>query len=301
MRVVSYGPPKGLVVPRSEEGATRYVKVYGIDFTSAPSEAKPITCAVCQFAEETLELDFLVEIQSLEVFSNFLASEGPWIAGVDFPFGQPRPLVQALGWPENWEDMVRRVASMSMEEFETALGGYRDARPEGRKQPLRESDRRAGALSPMMLHGVPVGRMFFRGAPLLASAAVSVLPCRPMESGERIVLEAYPGLLVRRLVGEAPYKSDRRDRQSAEQRSARLAILEQLVSSGLREIYGFDLSLHAEMAGDMADDPKGDHLDAMLCAVQAAWAWSRRDAGFGIPDGADALEGWIVDPATNQH
>ncbi|MES9967114.1 MAG: hypothetical protein ABW074_07580, partial [Sedimenticola sp.] len=47
----------------------------------------------------------------------------------------------------------------------------------------------------------------------------------------------------------------------------------------------------------LVDDPKGDGLDALLCAVQAAWAWSRRDRGYGIPDDVDRLEGWITDPA----
>jgi hypothetical protein len=34
-------------------------------------------------------------------------------------------------------------------------------------------------------------------------------------------------------------------------------------------------------------------LDAVLCAVLAAWGWQRRDANYGLP-AHDALEGWIV-------
>ena len=41
-------------------------------------------------------------------------------------------------------------------------------------------------------------------------------------------------------------------------------------------------------------DASGDTLDAVLCALQAAWAWQRRDAGFGEPPQMDALEGWIA-------
>ena len=44
-------------------------------------------------------------------------------------------------------------------------------------------------------------------------------------------------------------------------------------------------------------DAQGDLVDAVLCAVQAAWAWRRKDDGWGIPQGCDRLEGWIVDPA----
>lgn len=37
-------------------------------------------------------------------------------------------------------------------------------------------------------------------------------------------------------------------------------------------------------------------LDALLCAIQAAWAWTQRDQGFGLPKHVDPLEGWIADP-----
>jgi hypothetical protein len=37
-------------------------------------------------------------------------------------------------------------------------------------------------------------------------------------------------------------------------------------------------------------------LDALVCAIQAAWAWTRRDHGFGLPEHVDPLEGWIADP-----
>ena len=44
------------------------------------------------------------------------------------------------------------------------------------------------------------------------------------------------------------------------------------------------------------DDTSGDMLDAVLCALQAAWAWSQRDNNYGIPKHANKLEGWIADP-----
>lgn len=34
-----------------------------------------------------------------------------------------------------------------------------------------------------------------------------------------------------------------------------------------------------------------------MCAIQAAWAHQQRDRGYGIPQGCDRLEGWIVDPS----
>ena len=46
---------------------------------------------------------------------------------------------------------------------------------------------------------------------------------------------------------------------------------------------------------ELVEDPKGDRLDALLCAVQAAWAWLNRDWLVGNPR-IDPVEGWIADP-----
>ena len=66
-----------------------------------------------------------------------------------------------------------------------------------------------------------------------------------------------------------------------------------LLDGACRETYGFDLD--APMT--LANDPSSDELDALLCALQAAWGWSMRERGYGAPDGYDRLEGWICDPA----
>ena len=44
----------------------------------------------------------------------------------------------------------------------------------------------------------------------------------------------------------------------------------------------------------LIDDPTADLLDAVLCAVQAAWASAQPD--YGIPPHCERAEGWIVDP-----
>lgn len=44
-------------------------------------------------------------------------------------------------------------------------------------------------------------------------------------------------------------------------------------------------------------DAPGDTLDAVICSLQAAWAWGRRDRDWDIPPGTDPNESWIVDPA----
>jgi hypothetical protein len=51
------------------------------------------------------------------------------------------------------------------------------------------------------------------------------------------------------------------------------------------------------MADILIREPMADNLDAVLCAIQAAWAYTQRDEGYGIPAGCNKDEGWIVDPA----
>ncbi|QDU05934.1 hypothetical protein V6x_56780 [Gimesia chilikensis] len=55
-------------------------------------------------------------------------------------------------------------------------------------------------------------------------------------------------------------------------------------------------------------DTKADLLDSVLCAVQASWAYKKRESGYGVPyfDTDDPvkrqieLEGWITDPALHE-
>jgi len=73
---------------------------------------------------------------------------------------------------------------------------------------------------------------------------------------------------------------------------ARHDILNAILDGGLRESYG----LIVESPPDLADDPGGDHLDALLSAIQAACVWTKRDARFGAPREVDVVAGWIADP-----
>ena len=269
--------------------------IFGIDFTSAPSPRKPITCAVCDLSESTLYVKGLQALTSFGAFEQFLQQAGPWIAAFDFPFGQPRKLLVNLNWPLVWEGYVQHVAAMGKAAFEDVLTEYQASRPVGDKQHTRITDRLAGARSPMMLHRIPVGKMFFQGVPRLLSADVSILPCRPTIIN-KIALEGYPALVAQRFVGKTSYKSDERKKQTLEQRAARQRIVDAIVSPKLQEVYKVKLELNTTMADMLIQEPMGDELDAVLCAIQAAWAYTQRDTGYGIPRGCDAVEGWIVDP-----
>ena len=146
----------------------------------------------------------------------------------------------------------------------------------------------------MMMHRVPVGKMFFEGASRLLTAPVSVLPCRPLPL-KRIVIESYPALVARRWLGSRPYKSDERKKQTMEQLAARRSLLHALCSDELATAYGIKLAMDDELADILIEDAMGDALDAVLCAIQAAWAYTQREHSYGIPVGHE-LEGWIVDP-----
>jgi hypothetical protein len=269
------------------------MRIYGLDFTSAPRSTKPITCSVCNFDGAVLTVTGFCDIISFEEFDRFLNHDGPWVAGIDFPFGQPRKLIENLVWPNYWEGYVDYVGRMSKEKFEESLRNYSD--PEsGKRRLLRETDRRAGSRSPMQLDFTPVGKMFFRGAPHLLKCCASILPCQP-RSDDRIVLETYPALVARRWLGNDSYKSDQRGKQTPKQREMRSKIINNL-HSRLTEFYGLDIRLSHQDIHVMLDDPSADYLDAVLCAVQTAWAYAHRVEGYGIPDAADCLEGWIVDP-----
>ncbi len=271
------------------------MKIYGLDFTSAPRPKKPITCAVCDLQDTLLSVKNCLKLTSFEDFETFLCSDGPWLAALDFPFGQPRKLIFHLGWPETWEGYIQVIASMGKKEFEEMLKRYRESRPTGDKQHLRATDVLAGARSPMMLHRVPVGKMFFEGATRLLRSEVSILPCRPTADNRKVV-EGYPALVARRLIGKHSYKSDERVRQTKDREVARRDIVWGLRSSEMMERYGFRVELSDEMGEGLVEDQMGDELDAVLCAVQAAWAWLQRDMGYGMPVESDGLEGWIVDP-----
>ena len=136
--------------------------------------------------------------------------------------------------------------------------------------------------------------MFFEGAHRLLDAGVSILPCLERDDA-RIVIEAYPAL-VARWAKVGSYKSDDVKRQTPARQSAREDIVNGLRSSHAKTYYGFDIHFSNDYAGAFIDDGTGDELDALLCAVQAGWAYSKHNQNYGIPVGCDPLEGWIVDP-----
>lgn len=271
------------------------MKIYGIDFTSAPSPKKAITYAECTLSEKDLFLERLGRLTSFDEFESFLKQPGPWVAGMDFPFGQPRRLIENLHWTRTWDGYVSFIAGITKTQFVDILTNYCNARKEGDKHHLRLTDQLAHSRSPMMLYRVPVAKMFFEGAPRLLHAGVSIPPCY-VRADSRLVLEAYPALVARRWAGHRGYKTDTAKQQTSERQSAREEILRGLRSTNAKMHFGFDVHFRDEEANAFVLDGSGDQLDALLCAIQAGWSYTQRDRNFGIPKDCDPLEGWIVDP-----
>lgn len=211
------------------------MRIYGIDFTSAPSKKKPITCLECTLEGNLLRAGELIPLEDFNSFESQLACPGPWIAGIDFPFGQSRRFIENIGWPQGWQLYVEHAASLGREGFCDALNAYKQHRPTGDKEHRRMVDKIAKSISPQKLFGVPVGKMFYEGARRLLTSGVH-LPGLHEGDHDRTVVEAYPGLVARNLIGRVSYKQDDRRKQTLAQHTARKNALEALTSPQARTI-----------------------------------------------------------------
>lgn len=274
------------------------MRIYGIDFTSRPTTVKPITVASAVLETDLLLVEGLELLESFIGFEAFLQRPGPWIGGFDFPFGLSREAVVDLDWPDEWIELLAHCKKLGRVEFKRVLDAYRETRPEGRRYATRRGDSASGAHPSVKFVNPPVAWMFFEGACRLAAAQLHI-PCLRIGDPARIALEAYPGLLVRGQLGiRDSYKSDNPIKHTPARKRTRERILERLFNA---EPLGIRLKVSNNVRSAALNDGSGDLLDALICALQAAWGWSRRTSNFGLPDHVDPLEGWIVSavPATS--
>lgn len=263
--------------------------IVGVDFSSRPTPRKPIVAAHGEVAGAVVRLDRLQAWGRHEDFAAWLAGEGDWVGGFDFPFGLPRELVEHLGWPTQWPALVRHYASLPRSAIRDTFAAFCGARPPGGKFAHRRADGPAGASPSMKWVNPPVAYMLHAGAPALLDAGVH-LPGLHVGDRRRVALEAYPGLLAREVLGARSYKSDDRQRQTPERLIARKDLVEALAQGRTR--LGLRLRLTSAQRDRLVDDASGDSLDAVLCLVQAGWAALR--PGHGLPADVDPLEGWII-------
>ncbi len=275
--------------------------VLGVDFTSAPKRAKPITVAVGQLMsvhEPVYELHTVRDVESFDAFEAFLREPGPWLAGFDLPFSQPRTLIAHEGWPNTWVEFVAFYCSRPREQLRDTFRRWCNARPPGDKFAWRKADRPAGSSPAMRWANPPVawmthagiGRMIDAGLVFPAHAHPPRAMHRRPESGKtRIALEAYPGFTARK-VCRGSYKSDVAAMQTPARTANRRLILQALVggSAGLLP----RLALSPTWRRKLVADGSGDLIDAVICGLQAAHASLL--PRYGLPADLDPLEGWIA-------
>lgn len=286
------------------------VLLAGCDFSSSPSPRKPIVFATGSLERGRVQLSGLQSVYTLQTYAHWLAEDRPWVCGFDFPFGLPRELIETLGWPLEWLACMRHYAHLSRPQIRQAFAGFCQARPAGRKFAHRATDPGAGSSPSMKWVNPPVAYMLHAGVPPLIEAGVQVPGLLGAQQAReaaphrahlapRVALEAYPGLLARELLGPAgqrrSYKSDERAKQTPERLIARKDLITALENGQTR--LGLRIKLSHAQRDALIDDASGDRLDAVLCLVQAAWAWQQHGQGhpcYGLPAAIDPLEGWIL-------
>jgi Protein of unknown function (DUF429) len=271
-------------------------KLFGVDFSSTPTRKKPITVASGRLAQsrgqQALCLESVAPLFTLDEFSVWLTHAGPWVAGFDFPFALPREFLQTAGWPHaTWAEHIAHIDTLTRPEMVQAFKTFCDSRPIGGKFAHRACDFVAGSSPSMKWVNPPVAYMLHAGATRLLRSGVHVPLLRDGDK-TRIALEAYPGFFARTIAGRNSYKSDDVHKQDEARRAMREAIVNAMEDgrNTLNLIVKFDPTVRKHCVTDAS----GDTLDACICLLQAAWAFQRYDANFGLPENTDPVEGWIV-------
>lgn len=280
------------LTPSTPNAPRDFPVLAGVDFTSRPRPAKPITLALGRPVADGVVLESMHLLPDFAALARWLGTPGPWLGAFDFPFGLPRELVEQLGWPLAWPALIRHYAALPRAQIRATFAAFCAARPAGAKFAHRASDRPAGASPSMKWVNPPVAYMLHAGAPLLLASGVH-LPGLHEGDHSRVALEGYPGLLARELIGARSYKSDDKARQDEARRRARADLVAALEQGRTR--LALRLRLDRAQRAALVDDPSADRLDAVLCLVQAAW--SAAQSNFGLPRCIDPLEGWIATAA----
>lgn len=269
------------------------MQLLGCDFSSRPSRRKPIVLALGQVRQGRVQLQNLQTFDTLQAFGHWLAQPADWLGGFDLPFGLPRELIETLGWPTDWAACMDHYAALERAQIREQFAAFCHARPVGGKFAHRATDRPAGSSPSMKWVNPPVAYMLHAGVPLLRNAGAH-LPGLCEGDCRRVALEAYPGLLAREILGNTSYKSDDASKQTPERLLARRELLGALECGQTR--LGLRLVASHALLNRLAEDARGDALDAVLCLIQVAWAQAQHEAGhpqYGLPP-FDPLEGWIV-------
>ena len=127
----------------------RFEALAGVDFTSRPRAAKPITVALGRLdfgPPRVVALDRIECHAGFDGFAAWLAEPGPRLAVFDLPFGLPRELVDTLarerGWPSRWRELIAHYAALPRAEVRAVFAAFCDARPAGASSRTAPATRR---------------------------------------------------------------------------------------------------------------------------------------------------------------
>lgn len=122
-----------------------------------------------------------------------------------FPFSLSRRFIENIGRPPPWPACVRHTSQLGRAGFREKLNINKASRIAGDKEHRRATDEAYGAISLQKLYGVPVGLIFFEGAPRLLTSDVTVAHLHEGDP-QRIAVETYPGVPARHFIGRRSYK-----------------------------------------------------------------------------------------------
>lgn len=272
------------------------MKIFGINFTENPSPKNSISIAICDFKKNHgLSVHKVESFSSLADFEAFLKLKGPWFAGVNFPLGQPKQFLEKMSLPAGWNNYIKNIHKWKPSEFEKKVKQYTTKLPKGTKLPLRITDIFAGGESPLKNKGSHSLGRFYEGTQSLLKSGVSIFPCYPKKDN-RIVIETLPSLVARRFKVQEGHGK----KKKSESEIIHKEVIKGLETPEFEHDFDFKLFIDDTLKLHCIEDVKGNSLDAILSAVQTAWAYNVGKPNYGIPDlhhPSIQSEGWIIDPS----
>ena len=112
----------------------------GLDFSSTPSRRKPVVLACGERRGAIVRLQGLERFTDLEALRERLCQEPAWLGGFDLPFGLPRELVEALGWPLSWPALMDHFCAQPRAALREQFKAFMAPRPAGGKFAHRACD-----------------------------------------------------------------------------------------------------------------------------------------------------------------